>query len=716
MTALARDRTVVVGLEDLHWADTSTLRVLRHLASHLETGRLLVVCTWRRGARQQVPALAEAAEALARRHAVDLEVSGLSIDDTAALVSEMTGLRDPALVAALHRRTDGNPFFLIEYIRLARDEHADAQQLLDQVLHDQVPATVAAVVDRRIAQLPTSSAEALTAAAVIGREFGLELLAGALRADEDAALDLLEPALDADLIADLGGDRFRFGHALVRDGAYIALPASRRERMHAVVAGLVEASGEAQARAAEIARHWGAAGPRHRRAAHAAAARAGRRAMAAHAPDEAREQYAAALAWHADDPGGTERERFDLLVGYADACRWSTRRLEMHRAIDEAVVLAGGLDAPELVVRAATIATADALWPARSYGEHNDEVIAVIRATLPQLAGDGALRVRALLALAAESYYAAGCAELDALAEEAVATARRTGDGALLVEALMAAAVATTRRSTAPQRRAWVEEALEIAGADERALTNLRALRASILCELGEVARARAELADLTRVARAQKHYFVEMVVLTLSHSWAAMAGDEAGIASTYAELGACFERVSTSHKIDIVRGAALFVPLWDPGAPAPPADEVITYLAEAAIPVAPAAAVMALRKGADEVARAVVEAHGVDLTTDNWFSEFLWSLGAELGLGLGREDIAEQAYQRLAPYAGTCVMSGTSPAHGPVDAYLALAAAAVGATDLATRHADDAWAQMREWRIPQAERWFLDLRERHGF
>ncbi|WP_028660858.1 ATP-binding protein [Nocardioides insulae] len=710
---LARDRTVVLGLEDLHWADTSTLRVLRHLAAHLDVGRLLIVCTWRRGARVHLRPLAEAAEALARRHATHLEVDGLSVDQTAQLIAEVTGQTDPGLAAALHQRTDGNPFFLIEYGRLARDERADPRTVLDQV-----PPTVAAVVDRRIAQLPERTREAMTAAAVIGREFGLDLLSGAIRVEEDAALDMLEPALEGDLIADLGGDRYRFAHALVRDGAYSALAASRRERMHATVAGLVETAPDADRRAAEVARHWTAAGRRHRRRACTAAAYAGDRAMSAHAADEARDHYAAALALYDEDDAGLARERYDLLVRYAEACRWSTRRLEMHAAIDEAVILAGGLDDPELVVRAATIATSDALWPARSYHEHNDDVIAVIRGTLPALPRDSALRARLLLALAAESYYAAQSQELDALCEEAIATARRIEDPRLLIEALMGAAVATCRRSTAPRRRAWTEEALALAVAhgDQRARTNLRALLASILCELGEVGSARAELDALVEVARTQKLYFVEMVVLTLAHSWAAMSGDRAEIEGTFGRLIACFDRVSTSHKVDTVRGAALFVPLWDPDAEAPPAEEVVAYLAESELPVGGAAAVMALRKGQPDAARLILDTYGVELETDNWFSPFLWALGAEIGLGLGRPDLAARAYTRLAPYGGTCVISGTAPAHGPVDAYLALAAAATGETDLATEHADAALELIRAWRIPQVERWLLDLRERHGF
>lgn len=711
LTGLSADRTVVLGLEDLHWADPSSLRILRHLVSHVDRGRLMVVCTWRRN--EQTEALSEASAALARRHATRLELTGLSADETHDLLTALTGDANPQLATAVHQRTEGNPFFLIEYGRLARDEHRPLGDVLASL-----PGTVADVVRRRIGQLPERSRAALTAGAAIGREFGIDLLAQGLGATDLETLDLLEPALAAELVQDLGGDRFRFGHALVRDTAYDDLSPSRRERLHASLAALVEAAPDAGDRSSEIARHWAAAGQRHRGRAWRAAADAGARALAAHAADEAAAQYRSALDLHADEPAATRPERYDLLVRYAEACRWSTRRLEMHAALDEAVVLAGKLGDPDLVVRAASVSTRDALWPARAYGEVNHDVISVIRSALTVLRGDTEVRCRLLLALASEAYYAAPPEEIDAVCDEAIGIARRLGDSGLLVEALQGGMVTTFRRSTAERRRAWGEEALVLAlrAGDERATINVRCLLAAIRCELGDVIGIDDELRDVIDAAHAQKMYFVEMVSLTLVHCWAAMRGDQAVVDDTFLRLTEAFDLVSTAHKVDTVQGAALFVPLWDPSAPTPPADDVMTYMAESAIPVAPAAAVLALRHGMDDEARLIVDAFGVDLETDNWFSPFVWALGAELGLRLDDPDLAAGAYAKLAEYHGSNVMSGTSPAHGPVDAYLALAAAAVGETGLAARHAEVALEQVRAWRIPQVEKWFLGLRDRHGF
>lgn len=708
---LCRDRTVVISLEDLHWADASSLRVLRHLAAHIDTGRLLVICTWRRGT--QAAPLAEAAEALARRHATTLAVDGLSADETAHLLTAITGDTDPGLATSVHQRTEGNPFFLIEYGRLARDEDRALHEVLEGM-----PPTVAAVVERRIGQLPGASRRALTAGAAIGREFDLALLAGAIDLGDLDALDLLEPALAVDLVQDLGGDRFRFGHALVRDTAYGGLTPSRRERLHATLAQLVQDAPGATGRAPEIARHWAAAGRRHLREAHQAAARAGELAMAAHAAEEATQHLEQALALHTEDPTGTERERYELLVRYAEACRWSTRRLEMHGAVDEAVVIAGRLGDPELVVRAASTAATDALWPARAYGEANHAVIDVMRSALTVLPRDSAVRCRLLLALAAEAYYATTPAELDAFSEEAIAIARASGDERLLVEALTGSAVASFRRENAELRRSWVEEALVLANrsGDVRARTNLRALLAPIRCELGEVDGLDEEMAGIIRDAHEEKQYFVEMVTLNLAHCWATMRGDEAAIADTLGRLRRAFDLVSTAHKVDTVRGAQLYEPLWNPAADLPTDEEVSAFMNESSIPAGPAAAVLALRHGQDDVARFVFDTFGIDLDTDNWFSPFVWALGAEIGLGLAEPDVAAASYAKLAPYRGTCVISGTSPAHGPVDAYLALAAAATGEARLAAEHAENALGLIGAWRIPRVEKWFLNLRDRHGF
>jgi DNA-binding SARP family transcriptional activator len=711
LLSLAADQTVVLVLEDLHWADPSSLRVLRHLCAHTDSGRMLVVCTWRR-ATLSGP-LTEAAEALARRHATRLDLDGLSESDARAVLQAVAGEDvDEPVAAAARGRTEGNPFFLIEYARLARDEDRSLSEVLDGM-----PRTISDVVRRRIRQLPDDSADVLTTGAVVGREFDVGLLALELDVPEPAVLDLLEPALAVDLVQDLGGDRFRFGHALVRDTAYAELTPSRRERVHASLAELVAAMPGTAERAPEIARHWASAGPRHVGRAWRAAARAAQVAMAAHATDEAALHYRGALELLDGDREGTSRDRWDLLVGYADACRWSTRLVEMTDAIDEAIAIADQLGEPALVVGAASVAADGSVWQVRAYGVVNDDAVGAMRRALDRLpAEDAEVRCRLLLLLAGELFYADRPGEVDALVGESLAMARRLGDRRLLLSVLTYGFSSRSRRATITERRAMATEAIAVAREDDDVPAELlaRFLLASLRCGLGELDGVEAEVAEIAARARDLRLYFLEMATITLTQSWAAMRGDTATILAGTARLYELDELISLSQKADALKGALLVPQIW--GAGLAPNEVLLEYTDGANVPIEPALTMMLLRTGMAELAAEVWDGYDYALGSDDWFAELHWSFGAEIALELGEPELGAQVYERLVGLRGQCIISGTGPAHGPADAYLAMAAAAAGETSLATAHADAASALCRDWDIPQVARRLDDLRERYGF
>ena len=708
---LAADRTVVLVLEDLHWADPSSLRVLRHLSSHADAGRLLVVCTWRREANDGP--LGETAEALARRHAKRLDLDGLSDRDARDVLEAVTGQDVERPVASAARgRTEGNPFFLIEYARLARDEDRPLADVLSGL-----PSTVSDVVRRRIRQLPEPAADALTAGAVIGREFDLDLLARELGRTESDALDLLEPALEVDLVHDLGGDRFRFGHALVRDTAYAELSPSRRERRHASLAELIAAGRRSSDRAAEVARHWAAAGPRHVGKAWRSTAGAARAAMAAHGTDEAAAHYRAALDLLGRDPEATPRDRWDLLVGYADACRWSTRLVEMMDAIDEAVAIADRLGEPELVVGAASVAADGAVWQTRSYGEVDEAVVGAMRRALDLLpTDDGEVRCRLLLLLAGELFYGDRPAEVDALVEESVAMARRLGDERLLLGVLTYGFSCRWRRRSIAVRKEMAIEAVALARQTGDVRTELlaRFLLASVRAGLGDLDGVEQEVGEVSRRARELRLYFLELATLTQLQSWAAMRADGPALARNTERLFELDALISISQKVDALKGALLVPQIW--GGEAGPPELVADYTQGANVPIEPGLVVLLLRTGAPELAREVWDGYRFEIGNDDWFRELHLAFGAEIALELGDPQLAARVYELLLPWRPGCVISGTGPAHGPVDAYLAMAAAATGETALATEHADDAAALCRAWNVPQVARRLDDLRERYGF
>ena len=117
---LAADQPVLVVLDDLHWADDATLRTLRHLVSVLPAHARLCLVGSRRSHPEPTGALAEVGEALARRGALRVDLGGLDLAESRALVVGVTGAEVAAATAAdWHRRAAGNPFFLAELARLS---------------------------------------------------------------------------------------------------------------------------------------------------------------------------------------------------------------------------------------------------------------------------------------------------------------------------------------------------------------------------------------------------------------------------------------------------------------------------------------------------------------------------------------------------------------------------------------------------------------------
>jgi hypothetical protein len=105
-----------------------------------------------------------------------------------------------------------------------------------------------------------------------------------------------------------------------------------------------------------------------------------------------------------------------------------------------------------------------------------------------------------------------------------------------------------------------------------------------------------------------------------------------------------------------------------------------------------------------------------MDAAMLSWFSLLPWALGAEAALALGDRDLAATTYQLLAPHAGRMACAGSGSALGPVDAFLAMAAATTGEAEIAARHAADALALCRTWRIPLVAEWISDQRDRFSF
>ncbi|MFN8192934.1 MAG: BTAD domain-containing putative transcriptional regulator [Nocardioidaceae bacterium] len=523
---------VVVVLDDLHWADPPTLRVLRLLVTTVPAAHLLLIATWRPHP-EPTGALADVAETFARHHADRLALVGLAQDEAAEVVAAVTEVAPSADQAGeLAARTDGNPFFLVEYARLAR-EGGDLAALLDE---PEPPTAVNDVLLRRLERLPDESLSVLRWAGVVGREFQLDVLAEVADVDEDDILDRMDPVLAAGLVREDGIGAYLFGHALVRDAVYGGFSATRRARAHARVAEVLERRPD---RVSETARHWLAAGPAHAARAWRAAAAAALDARRVHAHEQAASLLLAALDAQAADPGSSPRDRYDLLMDLAEAHRWRGDWAPLQKTTEDAIAVADEIGDVRLLARAASAMTIGALWQSAAHGQVHEGVVAALRRCLADLPpDDDPLRCRAMLSLANELYYGSTFEERLALIEEALAMARRLGDDELVMEVGQVGFVSLWRPDTTERRLALVSEAMDLAArlGHERAFTVAATLTTVAYGELGRLEEMWETAAVARDYATRLRIPYGLMVLESLELPWLSMAGRfeeaEAGLAS----------------------------------------------------------------------------------------------------------------------------------------------------------------------------------------
>jgi tRNA A-37 threonylcarbamoyl transferase component Bud32/tetratricopeptide (TPR) repeat protein len=293
----------VVLFDDLHWADESTLQLLGHLAPHLASMRVLVLGTYRDVELDVKRPFAKTLESLFRqRFATRITLRRLTESGVHQMLSAMGGSAPPsALARVVYRETEGNPFFVEEvYQHLAEegklfDERGTWKADLRADTID-VPEGVRLVIGRRLERLGERAHKILTAAAVIGRTFPLDLLEAIVDVTPDDALDAVEEAERAQLVQAQPGReaRYEFAHELIRTTLVSALSLPRRQRLHLKIADAMERlrAASLESHASVLAHHLyqaGAAADTQRTG--KVLASAGRRAIAAGAFEEGLELF-----------------------------------------------------------------------------------------------------------------------------------------------------------------------------------------------------------------------------------------------------------------------------------------------------------------------------------------------------------------------------------------------------------------------------------------
>jgi hypothetical protein len=488
LAAAAAERPLLVVLDDLHWADASSLRLLAHVVDAEPDARLLIAAS----SRTPLDVRAET-----------LELAGLAADAVRALLPPEL---EPEAIEAVHARTAGNPFYVAELGRALAVDGAPGENA--------VPARVREAVRGRVAQLGAGAAAVLEAGAVAGRFTIADVAraAGAQRADVAAALDC---GIEAGLIVPHARGQFSFAHAIVRDAVREALPARRHGALHEALAGSLRSRRDAGAdvSAARIAHHALAAArlggdpqPAWECGLEAAAEAA---AALGHAEAAARyEEALEALGLGAEAPSAARR---DALLALADAT-FAAGDIEAarRRYVQAAAAARRERDADSLAHAALGFARV------HPYGMVDTEGVALLSEALDGVA-DAPLRARVMGVLAVLEPEQE---RREALIDAALALA---GDEATRGWLYPAAVTVNWRPQRAAQRAAAADEVVR--GADHSALVWAYLHRVRDALEAGDVARADADLDRSRAVAQETRRSHPRWMQLVAEAGRAAFAG-----------------------------------------------------------------------------------------------------------------------------------------------------------------------------------------------
>lgn len=483
ITGLGDRGPTVLLLDDLHWADQGSLRLLRFLVPMLAGSRVLVACGWRAG---EADLGDDVAEILARSRS--LELVGLAEDEVAALIEAASGLRvEPEDALAVAAQTAGNPLFVLEMARLAAARGTSS-------VAGTVPATATATIRRRIGRVSQPANDVLVALAVAGPVGSVELLGHLLGRDPDAVADSVDELVGAGLIT-VDAEPPTFTHALIRATVEDELQPGRRRALHLAVADHLEG----RATSAQLAHHLFGAMPLVPVERVAAAAEdAARTAVAMQAFEDAAAIYTRLLDLRTDDPA--ERSRLLLARG---ECLLAAGDLETARpSYTEAAELARATGDAAAFARAALgFAAGLSGFEVRLGDRAQLDLLEEALARLPEL--DAELRAYVLSRLSVAAAYSETPERRGRLADEAVAMARRLGSQACLAHALAAHCDTIAGPADAERREQEASEIITLARAERDRGAELLGLRLRIVARLehGDAPGAEADMRTFARLA-----------------------------------------------------------------------------------------------------------------------------------------------------------------------------------------------------------------------
>ena len=689
--ANAHQPGVLLAIDDFHWADQGTLLLFRHLARRLAEAPLLVAATCRTSETDRPRPFTDILADLHReRLCRQIDLGPLSSDEAGQLIWQLAGVApSPRVVASVHSRTGGNPFFLEETIRHLATQGRDLSDEGSLSADWGVPETVRQVIGQRLARLQPETLRTLQVASALGDPFSIDALAAAAGSELAPLVDALDEASAAGFVGAESSNTYQFGHALVRETLYAGLSAPRRAFLHAEVAAKLEALHRASsdAHVGELAHHFLLGGRREDLGkAVAYALQAAERATVQMAFEEAVPYYQMALDAQKRSDERDESRRCETLLAFANAVFKAgdqDRANELRLTAAEAARSAG---LPELLARAC-LATASA------QPHPNSRLIPLIEHALAATSPiDSSLRSGLLSVLAWQRAITESWEESTPVREESIAMARRLGNGRALAFALRNAYL-EWNLNRVEQRVEAIEEVIELArGLGDREIEiSAQCHRLQVALGLGDIEgvdagiEIHARLGDELQQRRQMTH------LLILRSMRALMAGPLPLAEQLDSERESVERRDNLRHPT-----VARFhlVLRWEQGrlAELRPAYQAALHGRDTPLRRAELAFICA-ELGDATAAHALIEQLGVDgfgaIPFDlDW--AFAMSLLAQACSAIGDAPHAGSLYQLLLPFARFVVsVNAASVSLGSTCRYLGLLATALGRFDDAEGHFD---------------------------
>ncbi|HXI89357.1 MAG TPA: protein kinase [Blastocatellia bacterium] len=498
-------QSLVVILDDLHWADKPSLLLLQFLARELKDASILVIGTYRDMELGRQHPLSQTLGELSRQGlSARIVLRGLTEQDVARFIEMTTGIKpQEKLVRTVYQQTEGNPFFLSEIVRLLVVEGQLERPQVTTASGVRIPEGVREVIGRRLDQLSDECNRILTTASVIGREFSLEALEPLSDMSGDQLLELLDEAMAARVINELpqAVGQYSFVHALIRETLYDEISTARRVRFHRRIGETLEQlyGNSPDSHLTELAYHFFQASPAgNGDKAIDYAIRAARRATTLLAYEEAAGHYEHARVVIELQDEVDQEQRGEMSLALGEAYTKAGNNAKAREAFLQAADIARKRGAPEQLARAAL----DIGMGMAGSGKVDEIQVSMLKEALSALSEeDSALRVRLLAQLSLALYYSP---ELrDDLNHQALEMARRVDDAEATVAALYGKHLILEGTPSVEERLAVATEILGIAerGGNKEMELQIRYRRILDLMELAEMPAVDAEIEAYARLA-----------------------------------------------------------------------------------------------------------------------------------------------------------------------------------------------------------------------